>query len=263
MAGKELPAPQDDYDRAILGDIRRVGWSVIQIEPDGGDYSGPAYSFSVGLLHTHGHPEIILLGLPHAVAGRIVNDIGDAVAAGQRIEPGRAYDDFANVPLAFVPVDPAHYPEYVGYALWLYGGPHFPMLQCVWPLKSGHFPWDEGYDPAGAAFQPLLGRADFPPRRGGSPGEDWPFADPENVATMTVRQITQGGQPILLVSRDAEDGTWQFLTGGPVETADAVLVSLREVYRIDPSVAELADLPLGWQAWRSSAGEPWQRQADG
>ena len=91
--------------------------------------------------------------------------------------------------------------------------------------------------------------------------EDWPFDDPENVATMTVRQITHGGQPILLVSHDADDGMWQFLTGGPVEMADAMIVGLREVFEIDPSIAEVADLPLGWQAARSSAGAPWQRQA--
>jgi hypothetical protein len=158
MATKKLPAPQDDHDRAILGDIHRVGWSVIQIEPDDENDPGPVYSFSVGLFHRHDHPEIILLGLSHPVAGQIINDIGDAVAAGQRIEPGRTYDDFASVPLAFVVVDPAHYKEYVGYARWLYGGSEFPMLQCVWPLKSGHFPWDKGYDKAGAAIQALLGR---------------------------------------------------------------------------------------------------------
>ncbi len=158
MSQKKLPAPQDDYDRAILGDIERVGWSVIQIGNEE-DYPGPPYSFSLGLYHTHGHPELILLGLGAAAAGQIINDVGDAVAAGLRIEPGRVYDEFASVPLAFVAVDPAHYKEYTGYALWLYGGPDFPMLQCVWPLKSGHFPWDEGYDQRGATIQPLLGRA--------------------------------------------------------------------------------------------------------
>jgi hypothetical protein len=89
---------------------------------------------------------------------------------------------------------------------------------------------------------------------------EWPFEDPENVATMTVRQITHGGQPILLVSHDADDGMWQFLTGGSVAMSDALLVSLREIYRIDRSVGELADLPLGWTAQRSAVGQPWQRQ---
>jgi hypothetical protein len=91
--------------------------------------------------------------------------------------------------------------------------------------------------------------------------DNWPFDDPENVVTMTVRQITHGGQPILLVSHDADDGMWQFLTGEPVKMADAMLVSLREVYRIDPSISELADLPLGWTAERSAVGQPWRRTA--
>lgn len=151
----QLPAPQDDYDRAVLGDIRRVGWSVIQVNPDKTN-PGPFYSFSLGLYHTHQHPEVILIGLRHEVAGAIINSIGGVIAAGQKIVTGRTYNTFSNNPLAFVEVDPAHYKEYVGYGLWLYGGPTFPMLQCVWPLKSGHFPWDEGYDPEGAAFQPLL-----------------------------------------------------------------------------------------------------------
>ena len=30
--------------------------------------------------------------------------------------------------------------------------------------------------------------------------EVWPFSDPKNVAVVTVRQIVEGGQPVLLVS---------------------------------------------------------------
>ena len=90
---------------------------------------------------------------------------------------------------------------------------------------------------------------------------EWPFDEEENVATMTVRQVTHGGQPILYVSHDADDGMWQFLTGGPVEVADAMIVSLREVFSIDPSVGDLADLPLGWTAERSAPGQPWRRSS--
>ena len=92
---------------------------------------------------------------------------------------------------------------------------------------------------------------------------DWPFDELENVATMTVRQVIHGGQPILLVAHDADDGMWQFLTGGPVEMADAMIVSLRQMYLVDPSVGELADLPLGWLAERMAVGERWQRRASG
>jgi len=88
----------------------------------------------------------------------------------------------------------------------------------------------------------------------------WPFDEPENVAVMTVRQVAHDGHPILLASRDADDGMWQFLTGGSVEMADAMIVSLGYVYNMDQTIAELADLPLGWQATRESIELEWVRQ---
>ncbi|HJZ93651.1 MAG TPA: hypothetical protein VKE40_22440 [Gemmataceae bacterium] len=91
--------------------------------------------------------------------------------------------------------------------------------------------------------------------------DDWPFDDPKNVATLTVRQVVHLGHPILLVSHDAEDGMWQFLTGDAVDMADALIVSLQSVYLLDPSIAGLADLPLGWKASRPSRAEPWQRRS--
>jgi hypothetical protein len=91
---------------------------------------------------------------------------------------------------------------------------------------------------------------------------DWPFEDPPNVATITVRQIIDGRAPILLVSHGEEDGTWQFLTGGPVEPGDALLVSLASVIRRDASLRELAGLPCGWRARRDNAEAPWVREPD-
>ena len=78
--------------------------------------------------------------------------------------------------------------------------------------------------------------------------QDWPFADPKNVAVITLKSITKGGRPILHVTHDADDGMWQFLDGSTVSEENASVVSLEEITRIDPSVMELADLPLGWYA---------------
>jgi hypothetical protein len=85
------------------------------------------------------------------------------------------------------------------------------------------------------------------------------FTDAENLACITVRQIIREGQPILLVVHDAEDGGWQFLTGGAFDVSDGLLVGLGSVVHRDPSLLELADLPLGWQASRETAVSPWQR----
>jgi hypothetical protein len=88
----------------------------------------------------------------------------------------------------------------------------------------------------------------------------WPFADPKNVATFTVRQIAVDGHPILRVYHDIEDGGWQFLERDKPSMKDAMLVSLNNVVARDPTVLELADLPLGWQAMRQTSTDPWQRE---
>ena len=89
--------------------------------------------------------------------------------------------------------------------------------------------------------------------------ENWPFDDVPNVAVITTRQITEEGDPILLVAHDEEDGGWQFLSGGPLIEDDARVVGLKRIWMLDPSVGELADLPFGWQASPSSRLDPWRR----
>lgn len=148
-----LPTPEDDYDRAVLADIARVGWSVICID------DGPTpYQFSLGLYHSHNHPEIIIFGLPRDTGGYIINQVGGMVLLGNTIEPDRYYDDYTNTGNYFKTVDPEYYGDYCGYCRWLYRGSDFPMYQCVWPLKTGEYPWDDGYPPEGAEIQPLLAR---------------------------------------------------------------------------------------------------------
>ena len=78
----------------------------------------------------------------------------------------------------------------------------------------------------------------------------WLFDDPPNVAVVSHRSVIFERKWIALVSHDAEDGCWQFLSyeTAPLRESDGVVVSLREIVQIDPSVALLADLPLGWRA---------------
>jgi hypothetical protein len=88
--------------------------------------------------------------------------------------------------------------------------------------------------------------------------EGWAFDDSPNTASITTRQVLQGA-PILLVTHDADDGSWQFLCGTTDDPADARVVGLGDMYKRDPTLAALADLPEGWQASRASAALPWQR----
>jgi len=89
---------------------------------------------------------------------------------------------------------------------------------------------------------------------------DWPFVDdPPNVAVITTRGVIDGTDWIALASLDQDDGDWQFIgSEGPRED-EAMVVSLRSVFERDSSIGELADLPLGWRAWRMAPDQPWQR----
>jgi len=88
---------------------------------------------------------------------------------------------------------------------------------------------------------------------------EWPFSDPPNVAVFVLKRILDGTMPILRVCHDDDDGGWQFLDGGPATNDQAMLVSLRHMLNHDPSIAELADLPCGWDATRTGPGNPWRR----
>ncbi|MBL4849870.1 MAG: hypothetical protein JKY65_30450 [Planctomycetes bacterium] len=87
---------------------------------------------------------------------------------------------------------------------------------------------------------------------------DWPFPHPENTACMTVRQVLQDGQPILYVTRDVDDGMFQFLTGGSVTTEDAKLVSLGSMLSHDDTLRGVAGLSLGASATRADSEGPWK-----
>ena len=85
-----------------------------------------------------------------------------------------------------------------------------------------------------------------------------PFADAKNTAAITTNRIIQVDYSILVVSHD-DYGDWQFICGTTDKIADGRIVALHEILSSHPSVVELADLPLGWQAIRDSAEKPWRR----
>jgi hypothetical protein len=250
MTQHELPTPEDDLDRQILDTIAREGWMVLGIEASD---EGPQYAFSVGLFRTLGYPEIVVMGLPPAVSQDLINEIGSRVRAGDRFGVGQRYEGIAsNFPLAFIEMDRAYYRPYLGYARWFHRGSDFPAVQVVWPDKQGIFPWEPDYDADFFEIQRVLGPA-------GNWPHGWPFGEPPNQASFTVRSIGERREPVLYVVHES-DGTWQFLTGGNVSLSDAMLVALESMLGIDPGLIELSDLPPGWVARRTAVGAPWVRE---
>lgn len=235
--------PEDDSDRKLLHDVNEHGWHLVAIDDE---EEGPAYVFSVGIFHTLGHPEICIFGLSSTrTMGQIINSIGDLIKSGQSFDDWEASDEVLDgYSCLFRKVDPKFYREYLGYARWFYEGDEFPMLQCVWPDGDHNYPWDADFS---AQTQPVLATMKV-----------WPFDEAKNFGVYTTKQVIEDGYPILLVTHD-DDGDWQFLCGTTNESEDARLVCLKEIVESNPSVAELADLPMGWQAQRDAPDQPWEK----
>jgi hypothetical protein len=89
----------------------------------------------------------------------------------------------------------------------------------------------------------------------------WPFQEAENTAVFTSQYVLELGHPIVRVTHDVEDGAWQFHAPQGTSDAQPRVVGLREVIEMDPTLLELADLPLGWVATREGAGSPWRRSS--
>ena len=82
--------------------------------------------------------------------------------------------------------------------------------------------------------------------------------EPSKSASITMRQVLDGSEPILLVCHD-EDG-WQFIGTSDASVADGRVVAYDEIARLDPTILEIADLEPGWQAVRERVGAPWLRR---
>ena len=87
--------------------------------------------------------------------------------------------------------------------------------------------------------------------------ERWPFMDSPSLAVFSLKRIFKQDRPVLYVLHD-EDGGWQFLDGEDCTEDDAAVVAFEEIVAHDPTLRELAALPLGFHAVRESVEGPWQ-----
>jgi len=157
-----LRTPADDGDRKLLADVHRVGWHLVGVDAEA-DPALPPFMFSVGMYYSLGCPEFVVVGLPHAAAMGLINNIGDAVRGGRRVECDVPQSDFvANFDIVLKPVEETNYREYLGFGLWFYKLlPHrFPCWQVFWPDREGRFPWNAGCQPAIVALQTDLTNPD-------------------------------------------------------------------------------------------------------
>jgi hypothetical protein len=236
-----------DFDELLektKHNIEKYGLQVMSIRAS--DYL-PSFSYSIGLLESYRHPELICFGLSINLMHTLINDVAALIKQGEKIEPGRNYDNiFANSVAQFVQVDAGNVPDYFKLALNYYQLDQIPAMQLVWTDRENRFPWDVGFEEEFVYKQPLLDR-----------NAAFKFREPTNLGIITTRQWLDLDQPILRVVH-CHDGDWQFLTGDQV-LDDGRIVALEQVVLQDPTLNELFNLDYGEAADRSQAGGRWTR----
>lgn len=134
--------------------IRRHGWAVQFVggpcceRPGcgGGDGTGPAFAYTVGLFGL-GHPELLVFSLPPEAATSVLNGFGERVRSGEHLIPGQLLT-LSGGHHGFVAEEVPNPGEIVLGANDFYKRPphaSVPVLQLSYDDGGGRFPWDAGY----------------------------------------------------------------------------------------------------------------------
>jgi hypothetical protein len=243
----------DAHEQKVVDDVNRIGWAVMRVRPNEGDLDPRWFAYTIGLAVTFGWPELICFDLDVDVAADLLNNaVEELKSKGTSPSLGMELTEvIENYRARLGSFPKKFFLDHLGWAIWFVDHrgikpPQFDCLQLLWPDKGGRFPSDPRCDAGIRKIQTPVTQA------------EWPFKDPENTAVFSTVGVIKRHEPVCLVCHN-EDGSWQFLDGGPVTVADAMVVSLKEVVTTDHSLLELSDLPLGWKAARDNAHSMWQR----
>ena len=253
----------NEHDEGTISNIEKFGCSVVSVKSDGGRAFG--WSYTIGVFDTCGKPDLIAVGLDPKVAHSCLNEAVRRQRTGNDLTQGRQNDLIGNVDCEFRPVDPKWVKHLMNWANWYYGRSDYPVLQAIYPDLQNRFSEDNGFN---THFEQPLMQPGAPMTRveddfwaSQDPKSSlfsWKFSDPPHTGAYLSKAVHTGVEPVTYVSHDEDDGAWQFLGESMIDSG-GVLVCLHHPLDSDPTLTELADLPVGWWAERSKPGEPWIR----
>jgi len=146
---------EDDSERKAIEDIRNYGIHIIHVfDPDD---ENPRFSYTVGLWHTHRHPEILIFGLKLELCQSVLNSLNTDISNGQSFNTGTSSRDvLKSFRCYFESLPKPQFREYLGWDLWFYGSDEFETVQMLWPNTAGVFPWDDQADDELRWIEPIL-----------------------------------------------------------------------------------------------------------
>ena len=83
------------------------------------------------------------------------------------------------------------------------------------------------------------------------------FKEKLSSAVFTSKYVMAQGSPIVFVAHN-EDGSWEFWGKEIIDESEIMVVLLEQIIKTDPTVQEVADLPVQFTAVREAKGASWQ-----
>jgi hypothetical protein len=152
-----LDRADDKHELKAVEDVRNHGVHILHVFDAEGD--APEFSYTVGLWHTHGHPEILISGLKESLRQSLLNHLNRMISEGREFKDGQSYTDVIDDYRCYFQEFPKNqYQAYLGWDIWFYGGDEFEAVQMLWPSIHHVYPWDENADEFLKKAQEILTR---------------------------------------------------------------------------------------------------------
>jgi len=143
--------------RAVLADIASNGLHIAH-EAERGER--PQYAYTVGMGHSFGQPEVLVIGLPREVAQDLLDNLADEADGGRTFAAGEQHDGLVRgYPVRLLRVSGDQAAQWLPLVGWAYERADVPCLQLVYPDRQGRWPWQPDVRDGFRRIQPVLERA--------------------------------------------------------------------------------------------------------
>lgn len=88
----------------------------------------------------------------------------------------------------------------------------------------------------------------------------WSWNDTRDYLVTTTKSISDKRMPILRVRHKANVGAWTFDSDSSLLNEIPVALPKSEIIELDPTIRNVLDLPLGWEAIRKNKDSRWVRR---
>lgn len=165
-AESPIPAPDTPAERQVVADIEKYGWHCIRVadeyHPEHAAENATlpphlvydaCFAYTVGVWHTFGHPELILVGRWKHAHGYL-NVVVEMIRDGYTFRPGDHTDDvLEGYEVRFGSVSDERRLELLTWADWANSRQPFEALQVILPDREHRWPTEPEYQ---GFAQPLL-----------------------------------------------------------------------------------------------------------